>query len=216
MHRKQIISRIECQNELIDDSMEDIEVFSKAEFQKIIDETKSSLISLVIDYEATDCFIRNCVYPDLLPDSDEEKASFGYALFWMAKRNLAITLLVSSNEIVKSVCIGEIQSCADAIRGLFEHPILSDSYQSAVDEIVKRLIFEMRIMSFSVTDDEVNCKFVPSFLTEETTSENKNENQYWRIKMLNILLQIYPEKEYINIELIGVDLLTDLEIKFMV
>ena len=81
--------------------MADIEVFSKAEFQKIIDETKSSLISLVIDYEATDCFIRNCVYPDLLPDSDEERASFGYALFWMAKRNLAITLLFSSNEIKK-------------------------------------------------------------------------------------------------------------------
>lgn len=209
------ISGIEYQNELIADSMADIEVFSKAEFQKIIDETKSSLISLVIDYEATDCFIRNCVYPDLLPDSDEERASFGYALFWMAKRNLAITLLFSSNEIVKSVCTGEIQSCADAICGLFEHPTLSDSYQSAVEEIVKRLIFEMRVISFSVTDDEVNCKFVPSFLTEETTFENKNENQYWRIKMLNILQQIYPAMEYINIELIGVDLLTDLGIKAM-
>lgn len=179
-------------NELIADSMADIEVFSKAEFQKIIDETKSSLISLVIDYEATDCFIRNCVYPDVLPDSDEERASFGYALFWIAKRNLAITLLFGSNEIVKSVCTGKIQSCADAIRGLFEHPTLSDGYQSAVEEILKRLIFEMRIISFSVTDDEVNCKFVPSFLTEETISENKNENQYWRIKMLNILQQIYP------------------------
>lgn len=209
------LSGIECQNELIADSMADIEVFSKAEFQKIIDETKSSLISLVIDYEATDCFIRNCVYPDVLPDSDEERASFGYALFWMAKRNLAITLLFSSNEIVKSVCTGEMQSCADAIRGLFEHPTLSDSYQSAMEEIVKRLIFEMRIISFSVTEDEVNCKFVPSFLTEETISENKNENQYWRIKMLNILQQIYPEMEYINIELIGVDLLTDLGIKAM-
>lgn len=133
----------------------------------------------------------------------------------MAKRNLVITLLFSSNEIVKSVCTGEIQSCADAIRGLFEHPTLSDSYQSAVEEIVKRLIFEMRIISFSVTDDEVNCKFVPSFLTEEATSDKKNENQYWRIKMLNILQQIYPEMEYINIELIGVDLLTDLGIKAM-
>ena len=137
-------------------------------------------------------FIRNGVYPDLLPDSGEERASFGYALFWMAKRNLAITLLFGSNEIVKSVCTGKIQSCADAIRGLFEHPTLSDGYQSAVEEILKRLIFEMRIISFSVTDDEVNCKFVPSFLTEETISENKNENQYWRIKMLNILQQIYP------------------------
>lgn len=66
-----------------------------------------------------------------------------------------------------------------------------------------------------MTDDEVDCKFVPSFLTEETTSENKKENLYWRIKMLNILQQIYLEMEYINIELIGVDLLTDLGIKAM-
>lgn len=209
------LSGTECQNELIADSMIDIDVFNKAELQKIIDETKSSLISLAIDYEATDCFIRNCAYPKLLPVSDEERTSFGYALFWMSKRNLEITLPFSSIETVKSVCTGEIQSCADAIRGLFEHSDLSDSYQNAVVEMIRRLIPEMSIISFSVTDDKVNCKFVPSFLTEGTVCENKNRNQYWRIKMLNILQQIYPEKEYINIELIGVDLLSDLGIKAM-
>ena len=209
------LSGIECQNELIADSMIDIAVFNKVELQKIIDETKSSLISLSIDYEATDCFIRNCVYPDLLPDSDEERTSFGYALFWMAKRNLEINLSYNSAETVKSVCTGEIQDCVNAIRGLFEHPSLSDSYKNAVEEMVKRLVPEMRILSFSVTDDEVACKFIPPFLTEESVSENKNENQYWQIKMLNILQQIYPEKEYINIELIGVDLLTELGIKAM-
>lgn len=209
------LSGIECRNELIADSMTDIDVFNKAELQKIIDETKHSLTSLAIDYEATDCFIRNCVYSDLLPVSDEERVSFGYALFWMAKRNLKIELSFDQTQIIESVCTGEIQSCADAIRGLSEHIGLSDSYQNVVKTMVKKLIPEMRILSFSVTDDEVNCKFVPSFLTEEAVSENENENQHWRIKMLNILQQIYPEKEYINIELIGVDLLTDLGIKAM-
>lgn len=209
------LSGLEYPNELIADSMTDIEMFNKVELQKIIDETKKSLISLAIDYEATDCFMRNCKHPVSLPASDEERALFGYALFWMAKRNLEIVLPFSSIKTVKSVCTGEIQSCADAIRGLFEHSDLSDSYQNTTVEMIKRLIPEMRIISFSVTDDEVNCKFVPSFLTEEAASGNKNENQYWRIKMLNILQQIYPEKEYINIELIGVDLLGDLGIKTM-
>ena len=41
----------------------------------------------------------------------------------------------------------------------------------------------------------------------------KNQNQYWRIKMLDILQQIYPDKEYIDIELIGVNIVDDLGIK---
>lgn len=207
------LSGIGCQNELIADGMTDISVFNKVELQKIIDETKKSLVSLSIDYEATDCFIKNCVYPDLLPDSDEERTSFGYALFWMAKRSYEVKLSFGSNEIATSACTGEIQGCANAIRGLFEHLTLRDSYQKAVEQMIERLIPEMRILSFSVTDDEVSCKFVPSFLTEETVSEKESENQYWRMKMLHILQQMYPEKDYINIELIGVDLLTELGIQ---
>lgn len=209
------LSGIECQNELIADSMTDVSVFNKLELQKIIDETKKTLVSLSIDYEATDCFIKNCGYPDLLPDSDEERTSFGYALFWMAKRSFEVKLSFGSNEIAMSACTGEIQSCANAIRGLFEYLTLRDCYQKAVEQMIKRLIPEMRILSFSVTNDEVSCKFVPSFLTEETVSEKESENQYWRMKMLHILQQMYPEKDYVNIDLIGVDLLTELGIQAM-
>ena len=53
-----------------------------------------------------------------------------------------------------------------------------------------------------------------SLSTERGAPENgKNSNQYWCIKMLDILKQLYPEKEYIDIELIGVDLLQDLGIE---
>lgn len=88
-----------------------------------------------------------------------------------------------------------------------------ESYLAAVDVLVEKLIYEMRVLTFSVTSDEVSCKFIPP-MTETSVPENtKNTNQYWRIKMLDILKQLYPEKEYINIELIGVNLFQDLGIE---
>ncbi|MDE6434363.1 MAG: hypothetical protein K2L07_09050 [Lachnospiraceae bacterium] len=210
------LSGIEYQDELIADSIKDISIINKVELQKIIDETKYSLTSLSIDYQATDYFIKNCRYPVFLPNTDDERTLFGYALFWMAKRNFKVTLPFDSTEIVASVCTGEVQACADAICGLSEHSALSDSYQSAAEVMVRRLISEMSIVSFAVTDDEVSCKFIPPILTEEAIPENvENSNQFWRIKMLDILQQIYPKKEFINIELIGVDLLKDLGINAM-
>ncbi|MCM1191580.1 MAG: hypothetical protein NC389_04015 [Acetatifactor muris] len=210
------LSGIEYQDELIVDSIKDIPTINKAELQKIIDETKYSLASLSIDYQATDCFIKNCRYPVSLPDTDEERTLFGYALFWMAKRNFKVILPFDPTEIAASVCTGEVQACADAIRGLFEHSALLDSYRNAVEVMSRRLISEMRMVSFSVADDEVSCKFIPPILTEEAIPENvENSNQYWRIKMLDILQQIYPEKEFIDIELIGVELLKDLGISAM-
>ena len=134
-------------------------------------------------------------------------------LFWLAKRGLNITLPFKNDEIVASVCAGGLQPSADAIRGLFEHPALMESYLAAVDVLVEKLIYEMRVLTFSVTSDEVSCKFIPP-MTETSVPENtKNTNQYWRIKMLDILKQLYPEKEYINIELIGVNLFQDLGIE---
>lgn len=63
---------------------------------------------------------------------------------------------------------------------------------------------------------EVRCKFVPPILNEKATpKDEKNINQYWRIKMLNILQQLYPNKEYIDIELLGVNLLADVGIQAM-
>lgn len=208
------LSAIERSDELIADGMKDLSIFNKVDLQNAIDEVKKSLTSLSINYQATDCFVNNCVVPSVLPNTDAERSSFGYALFWMAKRNFNVTLPFKTDEIVASVCAGELQPSADAIRGLFEHPTLLESYQVAVDVLVEKLIYEMQVLTFSITNDEVSCKFIPPLSTETWVPENtKNTNQYWRIKMLDILKQLYPEKEYIDIELIGVDLLQDLGIE---
>lgn len=208
------LSGIERSDELIADGMKDLSIFNNVDLQNAIDEVKKSLTSLSINYQATDCFVNNCVVPSFLPNTDAERSSFGYALFWMAKRNFNVTLPFKTDEIVASVCAGELQPSADAIRGLFEHPALLESYQAAVDVLVEKLIYEMQVLTFSITNDEVSCKFIPPLSTETGVPENtKNTNQYWRIKMLDILKQLYPEKEYIDIELIGVDLLQDLGIE---
>ena len=208
------LSGIERSDELIADGMKDLSIFNKVDLQNAIDEVKSSLTSLSINYQATDCFINNSAVPSFLPNSDTERSSFGYALFWMAKRDVNIKLPYKTDEIVTSVCAGELRPSADAIRGLFEHPALLESYLAAVDVFVERLIHEMQVLTFSVTSDEVFCKFIPPLSTETGGPENtKNTNQYWRIKMLDIVKQLYPEKEYIDIELIGVDLLRDLGIE---
>lgn len=208
------LSGVERSDELIADVMKDLSIFNKVDLQNAIDEVKKSLTSLSINYQATDCFVNNCVVPSVLPNTDAERSSFGYALFWMAKRNFNVTLPFKTDEIVASVCAGELQPSADAIRGLFEHPTLLESYQVAVDVLVEKLIYEMQVLTFSITNDEVSCKFIPPLSTETGVPENtKNTNQYWRIKMLDILKQLYPEKEYIDIELIGVDLLQDLGIE---
>lgn len=209
-------SGIEKSDELIADRMKDLSIFDKLDFEKAIDVVKESLTSLSISYQATDCFINNSVVPSILPDTDIERSSFGYALFWMAKRGRNVTLPFKTSEIVSSVCAGELQSSADAIRGLFEHPALQENYLAAMDVLVERIIHEMHVLTFSVTNNEVSCKFIPPLSTESGVPENeKNSKQYWRIKMLDILKQLYPEKEYIYIELIGVDLLQELGIEVL-
>ena len=199
--------------ELIADSMKELAIFDQEKIQESIDDVKKSLTSLHIDHQATDCFIMNARFPKTLPNNDENRKAFGYALFWMAKRGYEVNLEYNLSEIIQHTTDGEIQASADAIRGLFEHHNLHECYQKAVGTIEKRLITEMNIISYSVNESEVVCKFVPPFSNEEDSNDNgTNTNQYWRIRMLDILKQIYPNKEYINIELIGVDLLKDIGI----
>lgn len=207
------LSGIERPNELIVEGMKEFPNLNLVELQKVIDEVKNSLSSLSIDYKATNYFVKHSVFPNMLPNYDEEKISFGYALFWMAKCGRQVMLPFDSTDVVSCICTGELQACADAVRGLFEHSDLFESYQRAVEIIVNRLISEMSVISFAITDEEVFCKFVPPLFTDKAVPENiKNLNQYWRIKMLDILKQLYPDIEYIDIELIGVDLLSDLGI----
>ncbi len=201
--------------ELIMDGMKDLSIFKDKEaLQNSIDEVKSSLSSLTIDYQATDCFLNNCTQPDVLPQTDQEKSSFGYSLFWLAKRNLKVSIVLNSEETKKYLSTGELQASADAIRGLSEHPELSAIYQESVDCLIDKLVSDMNVLKFAVNEDEVICKFIPPLENEITLPENvKYSNQYWRIKMLDILKQLYPQKEYIDIELLGVDLISELGIK---
>ena len=48
-----------------------------------------------------------------------------------------------------------------------------------------------------------------------TNNQSEIDNQYRRIKMFNILNQVYPNIEYIKIDLIGVNYLEDFGIKPM-
>ncbi|MBR3801882.1 MAG: hypothetical protein IKK37_00360 [Clostridia bacterium] len=208
-------SGIYRRNELIADGIKELSLFEdKTVLKNDIDEVKNSLSSLTIDYQATDFFLKNCSQPTTLPETDQDKTSFGYALFWLAKRGFNVEMTFDETKIQKCICAGELQASSDAIRGLSEHSELSMIYQSSLNALIGRLISEMNILKFSVNEDEVICKFIPPLENEVTLPEKvKNSNQYWRIKMLDILQQLYPQKEYIDIELVGVDLLDDLGIE---
>lgn len=209
------LSGIYRQNELIADGMKELSLFEdKTALQNAIDEVKNSLSSLTIDYQATDFFLKNCSQPTTLPETDQGRTSFGYALFWLAKRGFNVKMTFDESETLKCICTGELQASSDAIRGLSEHTNLAKIYQSSLNGLIDRLISEMNILRFSVDEDEVICKFIPPLENEVTLPENvKYSNQYWRIKMLDILQQLYPQKEYIDIELVGVDILDDLGIE---
>ena len=132
----------------------------------------------------------------------------------MGKRNYNVALQMNKEDILNVICLGDIQACADIIRGLNEQSTLQEVCDIAIEQFEARIIREYHIISYLVTDEEVSCKFAPPILNEKATpKDEKNVNQYWRIKMLNILRQIYPNKEYIDIELLGVNLLTDVGIQ---
>ena len=203
-------------NEMMADNFKNILQINNEELEKYVDKIKNSLSSLSIDYQFTDCFIVNSEIPVYLPFTDDCRTAFGYSLFWLSMRGRSITLPYTEEEVVNSICAGDLQASADAICGVYEHYELAEIYNVAVSTIIKKLIPEMRVIYFAETEDEIVCKFIPPLSNEVSLPENiKSENHYWRIKMLDILQQIYPDKEYIDIELIGVDYLVDLGIEAM-
>lgn len=209
------LSGVYHRNGIIADTMKELSIFKdKKALQSTIDEIKNSLTSLTIDYQATDYFIKNCNHPRSLPQTNEDKTSFGYALFWMSKRDCKVHMLIEPDEIAQCICSGDLQTAADAVRGLSEHAVFSTAYQMAANRLVNKMISGMNVAFFAEDENEIICKFIPPLENEVPIPEKaKSSNQYWRIKMLNILEQIYPQKEYINIELLGVDLLDDFGIE---
>ena len=200
---------------LFAETMKEFPFVNPDDLQTAIDKTKQSLSSTSLDYKATDCFFKNSNYPQSLPCDDEQRSSFGYALFWMAKRGIEVAFHFDYSEIVRTICDGGLQSSADAIRGLFEHSNFAKNYLESTKMLTHKIISEMRVIYFTVSAESVTCKFIPPLENPTTDVNAKCDNQYWRIKMLNILQQLYPDIEYIDIELVGVDLLDDLGIPAM-
>lgn len=207
---------IDRSNEIIAERMLEHMPGNKESIRATIHEVRETLSSLSFEYKLLDCFFRGSKHPIVMPKSDDEKTMFGYSLFWMAKRNYSVELQMNKEDISNIICFGDIQACADTIRGLNEQSTLLEVCNIAIEQFVQRLIREHQIVSYIETDEEVRCKFIPPILNEKATpKDEKNINQYWRIKMLNILQQIYPNKEYIDIELLGVNLLADVGIQAM-
>ena len=201
---------IDRPGELIADGMKDLSAFNNANIRKMIDEVKTSLTSLSIDYFATDCFLTECSQPAIIPLTDADKTAFGYSLYWLSQRNHTVAMTIKPDQIKHCVCEGDMLDSANLIRGLAECEQFQDSYQVAVKCLLDRLIPEMKILQFECNEEQVICKFVPPFENEGHLPEGeKNSNQYWRIHMLNYLKQMYPHKEYIDIDLVSVDILDD-------
>ena len=193
------------------EAMSSLELFDNEKTRGTIDRVKKILPS-AIDYKITDYFLQNSMHPRNTPKSDEERSMFGYALFWMSKRGYYIKEIYWDKE-VSAFYNGSLQSCADAIRGLYEQAALNKYYATSAIELSERIIDELNATVFSVEEDSVTCHFVPPIVSDNSSEEESyNSNQYWRIRMLNLLKQLYPDKELINIELVGVDLLSEIGI----
>lgn len=201
---------------LIDTFSEGDTHINKEDLLKVIDSVKQGLSSLQIDYHATDCFISLCKMPTAHPCDDAEWSAFGYSLFWCAMRHRMIDVLLYFKFLNINFESGDSQLMANAIRGLREHCESEPLYDDAVSSLMEKIKREFCIVYFMETEKEVKCKFVPPVFAERSEeAEAKNFNHYWKIKLLDILQQLYADKEYIDIEVIGTDLLSELGIEAM-
>jgi len=184
----------------------------KAEVERV----KQSLTSLEIDYEATDLLISNGEFPISIPDGDNRWSTFGYSLFWLAKLDCKIELSFSKEQMNENMLIGDIKSKAQAIRGLFEQNYIQFC-DKARDILSSRIIEDYCVLNLEVTEDYVKCFFFPPVYNEEQLDSHPkfNFNHYWKMRVLELLDNMYPEKEYINVRLVGVDVFQDIGIEAM-
>lgn len=208
------LTGIDRPNELIAEGMLDLSIIvDKDAMKAAIQKVKDSLTSLIIDYEATDIFINKSRYPTTIPKVDYEWSMFGYSLFWLSKRQASVSFAFTSDELIDNLINIDLQAGADAVRGLYEHSSLREYYEKLRTLLEQKIINDLQVITYEISDKEIACKFVPPSVGQNTAPENtKNINQYWRIRMLDILKQLYPQVDYIDIELLGVDLLKDLGI----
>ncbi|BFH60483.1 hypothetical protein [Paenibacillus azoreducens] len=191
----------------------DLENVNKDELLTAINEVKESLTSLQMDYQTTDFFITHSKIPVDIPNTDTEWSLFGYALFWLGLRGHKIELTFFPNEFHEKMLSGDIQSKADAICGLYMQKGEDEYYKAAIESLNSRIVEDYCVINFCISDSKVKCHFVPPLFDDtQNTNNEQNFNHYWKIKLYNVLKRAYYDKEYIEIELLGVDLLDDLGI----
>jgi len=177
---------------------------------------RTSLSSLCIDFEATDTFILSAIIPTSNIKNEDDCDALGYSLFWLAKRNRKINGIRLNEDSWNTLVHSDFQICANAVRGISEHETLNDDYEKLKKSLLDRFLSDYHTIIYSESENNVVCKFVPPVFAEKSdVLASENFNHYWKIKALNILQQIFPTKEYIEVELLGIDLLSDLSIEQM-
>ncbi|WP_338540372.1 hypothetical protein [Paenibacillus tundrae] len=193
-----------------------IERINEDESRKEIETIKKLLTSLQIDYEATDLLAHNLKIPFNMPMYDKEWSQLGYSLFWLAKRGKKIDIPFSVDKIIDEMSTGDVKSKAEALRGL--HEILNEElFTSARNTLSSRIIKDYCVINLDISESVVQCYFIPPVFNDyykigQAKSSKTNFNFFWRSKMTDLLDQVFPEKEYIEVKLIGTDLLRDIGI----
>lgn len=157
------------------------------------------------DYRNTTNFITGKYCPiKTIPTKDLEWSYLGYSLFWLKKLNKTIKLDINFEDVKQIDFNVNLQYLADAVRGLMEQNQNIEFYQKLKERIIFLINKKFCIINFKEISDEIICEFIPYIL------ENQNhENHYWRLKVYNILRQMYSNKKYISIKLIGKETLLE-------
>lgn len=211
------VSGLISPNEFVAESLVESDYFPEVAKDSIIQtiaNLRASLSSLSIDFEATDAFISSANIPTSNIKNDNDCDALGYSLFWLAKRNRALNEVKLTEDSWNILLCSDFQICANAVRGMFEHELLNSDYEKLKNSLLDRFLADYHTILYSESENDIICKFVPPVFADKIdVSSYENFNHYWKIKALNILQQVFPNKEYIEVELLGIDLLSDLSIQ---
>lgn len=189
-------------------------VEDKVKQAEIINTAKQYLDELNMkqyEYEFTKKFIKGYCIKLPLPKSDSDWSSFGYVLFWFSKLDTFIDLLsVSSLDNYKEQFNqGLLKAKTEALRGIYYQGNI-ELYNVCENVLRGRIIAEEGVLSYKVDKNEVYCTL--TIVEERIKPQVENVQFFYLMKMVELLDNIYPEKEYIHVKLIGVDLLSELNI----